>query len=53
MMHKGKPEYVQETCGADQNGCRWDEANDFCEGLARVKRDGKWGFIDRTGRLFG
>ena len=28
----------------------YDSANDFCEGLASVCRDGKWGFIDTSGR---
>ncbi|BAY76156.1 serine/threonine protein kinase [Nostoc linckia NIES-25] len=28
---------------------KYDEAYDFSEGLARVKVDGKWGYIDRIG----
>ena len=30
---------------------RFDGARDFSEGLAAVKRGGKWGFIDKSGRL--
>lgn len=30
---------------------RFDGAQDFSEGLAAVKRGGKWGFIDKSGRL--
>lgn len=29
----------------------WQDARDFSEGLAAVKRDGKWGFIDQKGQL--
>lgn len=28
----------------------YDSANDFCEGMASVCRDGKWGFIDTSGK---
>jgi hypothetical protein len=28
----------------------YDDADDFKEGLARVKLNGKWGFIDKTGK---
>jgi len=30
--------------------CIWDGAEAFSEGLARVKKDGKWGFIDQSGK---
>jgi hypothetical protein len=29
----------------------WQEAHDFSEGLAAVKRDGRWGFIGLDGKL--
>jgi hypothetical protein len=29
----------------------WDGAHDFSEGMAAVKKDGKWGFIDLSGNL--
>ena len=29
---------------------KYDSANGFCEGMASVCRDGKWGFIDTVGR---
>ena len=32
------------------NHCIYDEVHDFSEGLAGIKKDGKWGFIDRTGK---
>ena len=31
--------------------CVWDGAGHFSEGLAQVKRGGKWGFIDRRGEV--
>ena len=32
------------------SSCKWDAAEEFHEGLARVKNaNGKWGFIDKTG----
>lgn len=31
---------------------KYDLVDDYHDGNARVKRDGKWGFIDRTGGLF-
>jgi hypothetical protein len=31
------------------DGC--DQVKDFSEGLAAVRVDGKWGFIDRTGKM--
>ena len=29
----------------------YDEAMTFSEGMAAVKQDGKWGFLDSTGKL--
>lgn len=29
----------------------FDEIDTFSEGLAAVKKDDKWGFIDKTGRV--
>jgi hypothetical protein len=29
----------------------YDQATQFSEGLAGVKTDGKWGFIDKTGQI--
>lgn len=28
---------------------RFDVASDFSEGRAIIKRDGEWGFVDKTG----
>jgi len=30
---------------------RFDRVMDFHEGLARFQKDGKWGFINRKGRM--
>jgi hypothetical protein len=30
---------------------RFDDGNDFHEGLAAVKQNGKWGYVDKTGSL--
>jgi len=30
--------------------CKYDDGEDFSEGLAAVKLNGKWGFIDTTGK---
>jgi len=29
---------------------KYEEASDFSEGLARIKLNGKWGYIDKTGK---
>ena len=31
--------------------CRWDDARTYCSGLASVKLDGRWGFVDKAGTL--
>ena len=30
--------------------CKYEDADEFCEGLARVKINDKWGFIDTNGK---
>lgn len=30
--------------------CQYDDAEDFSEGLAAVKQNGKWGYVDKTGK---
>jgi hypothetical protein len=30
---------------------QFDQADDFSEGLARVQKDNKWGYIDKTGKF--
>ena len=32
--------------------CQYDEAWAFVDGLARVKLNGRWGYIDNTGKWF-
>ncbi len=39
-----------EGTSAEAIPCKYDEAGNFSEGLAAVKLDGKWGFIDKTGK---
>ncbi len=44
--------YELEADGFELLGeINWDNANDFSEGLAGVKKDGKWGFINTDGEL--
>ena len=33
-----------------QTSYSYDHADGFVDGLARVQRDGKWGFIDKSGK---
>ena len=40
-----------DTTGKLVIPCKLDDAYLFQEGLARVKKDGKYGFIDTTGKL--
>ncbi|MDR1925882.1 MAG: WG repeat-containing protein [Planctomycetaceae bacterium] len=48
-----KPAAVQNdivvTIVDDGTSLKYDDACDFREGFARVKRNGKWGIIDKTG----
>lgn len=44
------PALAAETRLVEAIPCQYDDAGDFSEGLARVKLNGKWGFIDKTGR---
>jgi len=37
--------------GAVFTGIRNDQAGDFSEDLAPVYQDGKWGYIDKTGKM--
>lgn len=30
--------------------CQYDAGDDFCNGIARIKRAGKWGYIDKTNK---
>ena len=30
----------------------WEDAKDFSEGFAAVKKDGKWGFMKRSGEVY-
>ena len=32
-------------------GTQFDEVFDFREGFANVKKDGKWGYIDKKGKV--
>jgi hypothetical protein len=48
--HTDKAGFI-DRAGNDVTAREWDAANAFSEGLARVARGRKWGFIDTTGRL--
>lgn len=37
--------------GSSKATGRWKEARSFSEGLAAVKNNNKWGFIDKTGKI--
>lgn len=30
--------------------CQYEEGDDFCNGVARIKRGGKWGYIDKANK---
>lgn len=30
--------------------CQYEDGDDFCDGVARIKRAGKWGYIDKTNK---
>ena len=42
---------IAENRALDRDGLAYDDARDFSEGLAAVKLDGKWGYIDTQERL--
>lgn len=43
--------FINESGELIGDGCVWDGCKNFYEGLCAVKTDGKWGFIDTTGKL--
>lgn len=50
LMRNNRLETTVEN-GSVITPCSWDLACDFREGLARVEKDGKMGFIDMTGKM--
>lgn len=50
VQRNGRCGYIDST-GALVIGLRFNQAQDFSEGLAAVSLDGKWGYIDRSGAL--
>lgn len=46
----GKRGYINKT-GRLAIPCEYDEAHDFHDGLAMVKKNSTWGFIDKTGQM--
>ena len=44
------PALAEETGFTEVIPCQYDDADFFSEGLAPVKKDGKWGYIDKTGK---
>ena len=49
VCREDKYGYIDKT-GREVIPCKYDDANDFREGLAKVQKSGKYGFIDKTGR---
>ena len=49
VCREDKYGYIDKT-GREVIPCKYDDANVFSEGLAKVKKSGKRGFIDKTGR---
>ena len=45
------PALAAETVITEAIPCQYDDAEDFSEGLAAVKLNEKWGFVDRTGQM--
>lgn len=48
-ISKGKMGYANKHTREIVIPCKYDHANSFSDGLARVKLNGKWGFIDKYG----
>ena len=46
----GRKGFVDSVTGEILVPCSYDDVDYFREGLARVKKNGKWGFIDKTGK---
>ena len=49
VRRNGKYGYVDKS-GHEVIPCKYDDAEDFIEGLAKVEKDDKYGFIDKKGR---
>lgn len=49
MKSDGKWGFIDRT-GKEFTLLKYDNAEPFSEGMARVNLGGKWGFIDRTGK---
>jgi hypothetical protein len=47
----GKYGFKHKKTGKVVIPIEYDDAESFSEGLARVKKNGKWGFIDKTGKV--
>lgn len=48
---KDKVGGLYDLDGNELQPCIYDQAEDFCNGMARVMIDGKWGYLDATGAL--
>jgi|GEM_PF-1112019 KWG Leptospira. len=52
LCHQNNNHYVYaDSAGHLLYGLAFEDAGTFSEGLAAVKKDGKWGYIDTAGRL--
>jgi hypothetical protein len=45
-------EYIDNQSGEVISHYYYDQANPFIEGIARVSRNGLWGYIDKTGHNY-
>ncbi len=50
-IRDGRRVYIDTDNNVAFEAHDYDRRQDFQEGLARVRKDGKWGFIDKTGKL--
>lgn len=51
VLVSGKGWVFIDKTGKEVLSVPYDDVYSFSEGLAAVKKDGKWGYIDRTGKL--
>ena len=51
VQTKDKVGGLYDLDGNELQPCIYDQAEDFCDGMARVMIDGKWGYLDATGAL--
>ena len=48
---KGKFGYKIKSTGESAISCEYDKVTSFSEGIAAIKKDGKWGYINKRGKV--